>query len=74
MINATQKITEISESSEESQENKIKKNEFKQKLESLVNDNNNLKKSVLCLYKKYEVGLFYNFLGIQTHNRREFRT
>ena len=62
MRNATQKI---SESSEESQENKIKKNdEFKQKLQSLVNDNNSLKKSVLCLYKKYEVRLFCDFLGI----------
>jgi hypothetical protein len=33
----------------------LKKSEIKQKLENLVNDNNSLKKSVVLLYRKYEV-------------------
>lgn len=38
------------------EEKKIeKKSEIKQKLENLVNDNNSLKKSVVLLYRKYEV-------------------
>jgi len=40
------------------EEKQVKKSEIKQKLENLVNDNNSLKKSVVLLYRKYEVKLF----------------
>jgi hypothetical protein len=39
----------------DTEEKKVKKSEIKQKLENLVNDNNSLKKSVVTLYRKYEV-------------------
>jgi len=42
---------------DKSEEKQLKKTEIKQKLENLVNDNNSLKKSVVLLYRKYEVKL-----------------